>query len=101
MANNPAFKLSVSVTVSNKSKSAPPLINARACCLNATTNSSNEIERKPGLFTSGDIDANFVVGPIEPATNRGLSGVFAVISSATSRAIFAEKKLMSSTKYSK
>ena len=55
-----------------------------------TSGYNNDTERKPGSFTSGDMDASFVVGPIEPATKRGLSGVFAVISSATSRAIFAE-----------
>jgi hypothetical protein len=40
-----------------------------------------------GSFTSGDILAVLFVGPIEPATKRGLSGFLAVHSSATSRAI--------------
>ena len=45
---------------------------------------------KPGLFTSGEIDAVRLVGPIDPATNLGLLGSFALISSATSFAIFAD-----------
>ena len=40
----------------------------------------------PGLLTSGEIDSVRLVGPIEPATNRGRSGVFAVHSSAAARA---------------
>ena len=42
--------------------------------------------RNAGLLTSGEIDSVLVVGPIEPATKRGWSGVFAVHSSATRRA---------------
>ena len=37
-------------------------------------------------MTSGEIDSVRFVGPIEPATKRGWSGVFAVHSSAASRA---------------
>ena len=48
--------------------------------------SSKFTARNPGSFTSGDIDAVRFVGPMEPATNLGLS----VNSSATSRAIFAD-----------
>ena len=39
----------------------------------------------PGSFTSGEIEAVRLVGPIEPATNLGLS----VNSAATSFAILA------------
>ena len=39
--------------------------------------SSKVIARKAGLLTSGEIDSVRLVGPIEPATNRGRSGVFA------------------------
>ena len=46
--------------------------------------------RKPGSFTSGEIEAVRLVGPIEPATNRGFSGSLAVIWSATSLAILAD-----------
>ena len=34
--------------------------------------------RAPGSFTSGEIESVRLVGPMEPATKRGLSGVFAV-----------------------
>ena len=34
--------------------------------------------RKAGLLTSGEIDSVRLVGPIEPAANRGRSGVRAV-----------------------
>ena len=37
--------------------------------------------RNAGLLTSGEIDSVRLVGPIEPATNRGRSGVRAVHSS--------------------
>ena len=42
--------------------------------------------RNAGLLTSGEIDSVRLVGPIEPATKRGRSGVFAVHSSAAARA---------------
>jgi hypothetical protein len=45
--------------------------------------------RAPGSLTSGEIDAVRLVGPIAPATKRGLSGVRAVHASAHSRAILA------------
>ena len=40
--------------------------------------------RKPGLLTSGEIDAERLVGPIAPATKRGRSGVSASTSRAAS-----------------
>jgi hypothetical protein len=39
------------------------------------------IARNAGLLTSGEIDSVRLVGPIEPATKRGRSGVFFVHSS--------------------
>ena len=45
------------------------------------------MSRKAGLLTSGDIEQVLFVGPIEPATKRGLSAV--VNSSAHLRAILA------------
>ena len=52
------------------------------------------------LFVKNNLESLFV-GPIEPATNLGFSGFFAVNSSATSRAILADSKLSSYTKSSK
>ena len=51
--------------------------------------------RAPGSLTSGEIDAVRLVGPSEPATKRGLSGVRAVQRSALSRAIVAAARLIS------
>ena len=45
--------------------------------------------RKAGLLTSGEIDSVRFIGPIEPATKRGLSGVLRVHSSTAARASFA------------
>ena len=53
--------------------------------------------RAPGSFTSELIDSITGSGPIEPATNRGLPGSFAVQRSAAARASFAPSKLMSQT----
>jgi hypothetical protein len=47
------------------------------------------------LFTSGEIDRILLVGPIEPATKRGRSGVRAVYSSAAARASFAAARFSS------
>ena len=51
--------------------------------------SSKVMARNAGLLTSGEIDSVRLVGPIEPATKRGRSGVFFVHSSATALAIRA------------
>jgi hypothetical protein len=53
----------------------------------AATSSSKVTLRKPGSFTSGEIEAVREVGPSTPATKRGLSAV--EYSSAASRATFA------------
>ena len=51
--------------------------------------------RCPGSLTSGEIDAVRLVGPSAPATKRGRSGVWAVISSHTSRASRADARFIS------
>ena len=51
--------------------------------------------RAPGSFTSGEMEAVLLVGPSAPTTNRGLSGVRAVIASHASRASRAEARLSS------
>jgi hypothetical protein len=86
MATMAALAFSVSTIVSTSKRSQPPSIRPRACSLYASHSSSNVMLRNDGLFTSGEIDKIFVVGPIEPATKRGLSGVFFVHSSAACRA---------------
>ena len=48
-----------------------------------------------GLFTSGLIEQVLLVGPTDPATKRGLWGVFREYSSAISRAIPAADKFIS------
>ena len=45
--------------------------------------------RAPESLTSGEIEAVLFVGPSDPATKRGLSGVCAVAASAAARAIAA------------
>ena len=49
--------------------------------------------RKPGSFTSGEIEAVRLVGPNTPATKRGFSGVLYL--SAAKRANFAPAKFSS------
>ena len=49
----------------------------------------------PGSLTSGDILAVLLVGPIEPATKRGFSGVIFEYFNAASFAILADSKFMS------
>jgi 5-methyltetrahydrofolate--homocysteine methyltransferase len=65
-------------------------IKASTCCLYAIRNSSKVTALYPGSLTSGDMLAVLFVGPIEPATKRGLCGSLAVNSSATSFAILAD-----------
>ena len=89
MANRQAFALRVSKIVSTKRISTPPSIKAAVCSLYAITTSSQVTALNPGSFTSGEIDAVLLVGPIEPATNLGLLGSLIVNSFATSQAIFA------------
>ena len=90
MAKRAALAFSVSNTVSTISRSTSPSSNALTCSPYAATRSSNVMLRKLGSFTSGDMEAVRFVGPMLPATNRGLSGSFAVNSSATVRASVAD-----------
>ena len=82
--------------VSVRSRSTPPSISARACSPNASTSSRNVTARAPGSLTSGDSEADFVVGPIEPATQRGLPSS-ALARSAARRATCAAATLRSRT----
>ena len=73
--------------VSSRSRSAPPSIRPRDLLVVGVAQlSRTSCARNAGLLTSGEIDSVRFVGPIEPATKRGLSGVFAVHSSAAARA---------------
>ena len=90
IAKRAALAFKVSKIVSTNKISLPPSINASTCCLYAIRKSSKVTALYPGSFTSGDILAVLFVGPIEPATKRGLSGFLAVNSSATSRASLAD-----------
>jgi len=49
--------LSVSKIVSTMMMSAPPSMSPRVASRYAVSSSSNDTLRKPGLFTSGEIDA--------------------------------------------
>jgi hypothetical protein len=64
-------------------------IHKRFCCLYAMRKSSKVTALYPGSFTSGDMLAVLFVGPMEPATKRGLSDLV-VNYQATSRANFAD-----------
>jgi hypothetical protein len=75
--------------------SLPPSINPRTCVSYAARISSKVVERNAGLLTSGEMERARLVGPIEPATNLGRSGVCAVHASAAARARRAPSKLMS------
>ncbi|CDA21322.1 unknown [Bacteroides sp. CAG:144] len=77
-AYNAALALRVSKIVSMRSKSTPPSMSAVICSRYASARSSNVNARKAGLLTSGDMEQVLLVGPTEPATNRGLSGIFLV-----------------------
>ena len=93
--NSAALALRVSKTVSTKSKSTPPSKRPRVCSRYASFNSSKCTARNSGRSTSGDKLAVLLVGPMLPATNRGLCGSLAVYSSATVRARAALWRLSS------
>ena len=95
MATSAALAFSVSTMVSTRITSAPPSTRPRACSLKASRSASKVIERSAGLFTSGEIDSTLLVGPIAPATKRGLSGVFAVHAAATRFAMRAPSTFIS------
>jgi hypothetical protein len=90
-----ALALSVSKMVSISSTSEPPSTSPLAWVRYASTSSSNVTLRAPGSLTSGEMDAVLLVGPSAPTTNRGRSGVRAVIASHSCRASRAEATLSS------
>jgi len=53
------------------------------------------MSRAAGSLTSADIESVRLVGPIEPATKRGLSGLRAVKASAAARATPAAARAIS------
>ena len=78
----------------------PPLIRPFNCSVYASTSSSNLTALYPGSFTSGEIEAVLFKGPKDPATNRGLLGVFFENLSAALFAILAEARFSSYTLFS-
>ena len=74
-----ALALRVSKIVSTRSRSAPPSTRPRASSRYDATSSSKPVLRAPGSLTSGEIEAVLLVGPSEPATYRGHSGVDALV----------------------
>ena len=95
IATSAALAFRVSTIVSSRMRSAPPSTRPRACSLNASRSASKVIARSAGLLTSGEIDSTLLVGPMAPATNRGLSGVFAVHAAATRLAMRAPSTFIS------
>ena len=89
-----AFALSVSKIVSTSRRSAPPAISPSAASPYASTRSSNDTLRAAGSLTSGEMDAVRLVGPMDPATNRGRPSA-ASASSAASRASRAAASFIS------
>ncbi len=83
--SNAAFALRVSCCVSTSSTSAFPSTSPSACSRNVATSSGNVIP--PVTLIA------FVVGPMEPATKRGRSGVER--EAATRFAISAARRLIS------
>ena len=96
-ADNAALTLSVSKIVSNNNKSTPHSTRVSICSRYAVRNISKSTARRAGSSTSGDIEAVLPVGPTEPATKRGLSGVKAVIRSASARARATAARFISRT----
>ena len=66
IASTPALMLRVSWQVSSRRRSAPPSMSPRAC--------SRKFPRSSSNVTPPVTLMAFVVGPIEPATKRGLAG---------------------------
>ena len=97
IATRHAFITSVSNDVSGSRMSAPASIRARTWTLYVATISSNVTSRRPGSSTWIPIESCFLVGPMLPATNRGLPGSLRVNSSATRRASSTAAPFSSST----
>ena len=100
MASGAALVLRVSNWVSRRRRSTPPSIRASICSEYAARSVSKSMARMAGFSTSGDIEAVLPVGPIDPATKRGLSGVVRFIASASWRAMRAAARFISRTKFS-
>ncbi len=93
-----ALAFSESKMVSMSSMSTPPSISAPACSSKASLISANSMGRDAGSLMSADIDEAMPVGPMEPATKRGRSGVEYL--SASLRAICAPAVLICLTRWS-
>ncbi len=98
-ANRAALAFRVSKTVSMSSRSTPPSRSATICSPYTSASWSKVTARKPGRSTSGESDAVRLVGPMDPATQRGRPSR-AVAASSTSRAIRAAARFMSRTRRS-
>ena len=94
-ATRAAFAFSVSKIVSIMSRSTPPSRSAAICSAYASRTSSKVAARNAASSTFGDTESDTFSGPTEPATKRGLSGVFAVHASAAARARRAPSRLIS------
>jgi len=90
-----AFTSRRSCEVSISSRSQPPPISAAACSRKTSASSSKWICDNSG----SDDDGSFPLGPSEPATNRGRSGVEK--RAATPRARAAAARLISGTSSSR
>ena len=89
-----ALALSVSKIVSISRRSAPPSSSPLTCSAYALRSSSKVTARKPGLATSGEIEAVRLVGPMAPATKRGRPSSLCA-TSAAARASLAPSRLSS------
>ena len=89
-----ALAFSESKIVSTRNRSTPPAYRPSAYSRYACTTSSYVQLRYSGFSTDGDTDSVRFVGPMAPATKRGLFGVFAVHSAHTRFASFAPSVLM-------
>mmetsp|Transcript_25477 Transcript_25477/g.73103 ORF Transcript_25477/g.73103 Transcript_25477/m.73103 type:complete len:219 (-) Transcript_25477:3871-4527(-) len=67
-----ALAVSVSDTISKANRSAPPSTKPRICCMYVATKASQLVLRCDGSSAPADDDSRWLVGPITPATNRGL-----------------------------
>ena len=72
--------------------SAPPSISPAAATLYVAASSSKVMLRCAGFATSGESEAVRPVGPIDPATKRGFSGVCPVHASAARLAVYSATK---------
>jgi hypothetical protein len=90
-----ALALRVSKMVSMRIASHPPSTSPRICSAYASRTWSNDTARNAGSLTFGERESVLLVGPTAPVTNRGLSGVRLVHSSAAVRASSAAVRFSS------